>query len=44
MKNTGMKDENIDNSSQKKLKKTLLFYTMNEIEGVKNIFDAIWQL
>ena len=36
-----MKDENVDNSSQKKLKKTLLFYTMNEIEGVKNIFDKI---
>ena len=41
MKNTGMKDENVDNLSQKKLKKTLLFYTMNEIEGVKNIFDKI---
>ena len=41
MKNTGMKDENIDNSSQKKLKKTLLFYTMNEIEAVKSIFDKI---
>ena len=36
-----MKDENIDNSSQKKLKKTLLFYTMNEIEAVKSIFDKI---
>ena len=36
-----MKDQNIDNLSQKKLKKTLLFYTMNEIEAVKSIFDKI---
>ena len=41
MKNMGMKDKNASNLSQKKLKKTLLLYTMNEIEGVKSIFDKI---